>query len=91
VPLFASILTLLVFAALSSGLLFYGVRYLRGGMDARRAGGRFTFGPLDGRHSDGKSVSGDTAYTLGLALCGIGVGTFVIACILVAFAAWRAG
>jgi hypothetical protein len=91
VPLVASTLTLLVFALISSGLLFYGVRYLRGGMEARRVGGRFTFGPLDGRHSDGKSVSGDTAYTLGLALCGIGVGSFIAACMLVAFAAWRAG
>jgi hypothetical protein len=89
VPAVASILTLCLFALLSSGLLFYGVRYLRGGLDARRTGGRFTFGPLDGRHSDGKSVSADTAYVLGLALCGIGVATFVMACILVAFAAWR--
>jgi hypothetical protein len=84
-------LTLIVFALLASGLLFYGVRYLRGGVEARRGGGRFTFGPLDGQHSDGKSVSGDTAYALGLALCGMAVVTFVVACALVAFAAWRAG
>jgi hypothetical protein len=91
VPLVASILTLLLFALLASGLLFYGVRYLRGGIDAKRTGGRFTFGPLDGRHSDGKSVSGDTAYALGIALCAVGVGSFVLACMLVAFAAWRTG
>lgn len=77
VPFFAVFFTVGMFGVWSLAMGFYGVRYVRGGLAATRAGVPFEFSGADGRGMLGKRVSGTTAVVIGVALLAFAIGSFV--------------
>lgn len=81
-PLAPRLFTLGLFALWSAALTFYGVRYVRGGLAARRAGGRFTFTGVDGRGMHGKTAAPTTTIALGVCAIALAVGSWSVAAVL---------